>query len=108
MSNVRRMDQSLTRNESKNQQLIATTTSITSLSSQTIQYQTSRLMRTLKPPPSYIVPNFMKVRDSKANTDTKPHAHDHNPHVKQYTIFSSTPKNLMVKTFNTFNYNKQV
>jgi len=65
MSKVRCIDQSSTQNESKNQQLLATATSITFLSSQTIQHQVGRLMRILKP-------NFVKVRDSTANTDTEP------------------------------------
>ncbi|AES69093.1 hypothetical protein MTR_3g022210 [Medicago truncatula] len=51
MSNLRCMDQPSTRNGSKNQQLFATTARIMSLSSQTVQHQ--RLMRILKPPPSY-------------------------------------------------------
>jgi len=78
MSNVQRMDQQSTRNESKNQQLLATLTSITLLSSQTVQHwhQTGRLMRILKPPWSYIVSNFVKVRDLTANTDTEPHTYN--------------------------------
>lgn len=51
MSNLRCMDQPSTRNGSKNKQLFATTARIMSLSSQTVQHQ--RLMRILKPPPSY-------------------------------------------------------
>jgi len=35
-----------------------------------------RPMRILKPHPSCIEPNFVKVRDSTANTDTKPHAYN--------------------------------
>lgn len=74
MSNVRCMDQPSTRNGSKNLQLLATTINIASLSSQTVQHQ--RLMRILKFPPSYIESNFVKVRDSTANTDTEPHAYN--------------------------------
>ena len=48
MSKVRCMDIPSTRNESKNQQLLTTATSIASLSSQSIKHQTSRLMRILK------------------------------------------------------------
>lgn len=68
------MDQSSTRNGSKNKQLLATTTSIISLLSQTIQHQ--RLMRILKTPSSYTVPNFVQVRNLTANTDNEPHAYN--------------------------------
>ena len=74
MSNVWCMDQPSTRNGSKYQQLLATATSITSLSRQTVQHQ--KRMRILKPPPNYTVSNFVKVRNLTANTDAKPHTYN--------------------------------